>query len=56
MDDVNNHPGPGQYESNRNMPILSKSKSERTALFPSASRFSSPNKNPGVGDYQIASK
>lgn len=36
------------------MPILSKSKSEKSALFTTATRFSSPNKNPGVGDYNVS--
>ena len=56
MDDVNDHPGPGKYNSNREMPILSKSKSERPSLFATASRFQAPNNHPGVGDYEVTVK
>jgi hypothetical protein len=49
MDDVNDHPGPGKYEKSRDVPILSKSKSEKMTLFATASRFQSPDRNPGVG-------
>jgi hypothetical protein len=53
MDDVNHHPGPGDYEKRRDMPILLKSKSQKATLFTTSSRFLSPSKNPGVGDYQV---
>jgi hypothetical protein len=49
MDDVNDLPGPGKYEKSRDVPILSKSKSEKMTLFATASRFQSPDRNPGVG-------
>lgn len=51
MDDVNDHPGPGKYNTSRGMPILSKSKSEKASLFATASRFQLPDDHPGVGDY-----
>lgn len=56
MDDVNDHPGPGQYETSRDMQILSKSKSERGTLFTTTIRFASARKSPGVGDYQVSSR
>lgn len=49
MDEVNDYPGPADYNAVRASQTLTKSRSNKEVMFGTSSRFNQPLDHPGVG-------